>query len=1320
MTRSKVLKFIGEIFISSFLVFLIVLSISLTIIIFINNHQAILKQFGVYIKDDCKFHLDKIQCSYIEITDKKSYTVKIQNFLADINWNNLYISNAKFINIKIDSINGNYRILKTEKKTKGIPVSPYFLTYYSDIDIDNIDFRISKEQKSFFIKNLSLKTEKNILKIKKTFKIYGKNIKELQNLKLQKDLTLEIKELKTYVFPENFYIDKAKIKTLGIDTNLAGSLNYNLSFNLFGKAYAKKLKLLGYSFEKINVGFKLKSPKFKIFEGFFKYSLKNIYSDDYKLKEIKGSLTLAYNKNIKGKNEVKVKKAESFNIYADFIKTVSEFDYDFKNKWLNTNNTISIGTVKFLDYTLNDINTTFKFTKKNKIKLDGEVKTQIISGKFSYKDTKENRFQFISKPVKIDKVISFVKDGFFEKDDIKNKILESIKGTVVLNLDYFIKKGIIDISSKLSHTEAFGLSFEKGRLETEIDIRNKTADYSLSLAKGNADIFWKGFFEKGYLQSSFTGKNISLDNLMFTKPAGFGGIYSGKGKVYGKLKDLKVEGEGTAHILTYKEIKIKDVPFFLKYENFKIEITGDKKEDNLSAFVEVNFKPFNLLIDIYGENTKLTYIQDYLKNMLPVVFDKVTPKKATGEVKINVKKGYWSIGLNIDKGTAVLEPVEQEVFGNVEGIISKDKKDIKVNFYKKNFTVLSQTFSDFNGRFLMEDEYGYLSFDLNGYKYFDTFNTKFDLFIYFDKKRVSGVVTNFSNIKDINLKSEIYSYMEGDFEKVKGIVVPKIYYGREKAVKADISYTVDILENGTDVLVTSKNSEIHLKKEAVKILPLNTVLVLKNFNLNAKYRKNKPLYILTEVDKVSLLNEDFVLTKKVGLPLIYFDSFKSELKNYVFTIKRFKYNGALLGFLDTFTYNLKTENLNLFSKGKVNKEILPQLIQLFTLTGDISYQIYFNDKINKLKKNLVVYVVSNDLKLWTPFTKGIINFEKFSILYKNLLKVNIFGKSQSPLFGESSVEMKGKATLEPLNYDFTFKTNMITVKYENIFVGNVNSFLNLKNINGDFLLKGNINLSGRSNLDPSLFKERKEKETPKFFEKFKLDINASTYSPLYIYGDWGKAYAEGELHISGDLAKPLINGEFNIVYGKIYVLKNQYNVDYMNIRIINNSPYINARLSTSIAQTFIFINVTGPIDDLRFDYSSTPPMTKEQILATLLLKETPATISELSLFSAIGKFIRAITPFTGEEEGGLFNTGFEISIFPRYSPVEGIVPAIYARKSLTRKIYLALSRALGPIQEFTGWYEAGYKITEKASIALKKYETDITEVEIVFSLPFDF
>jgi len=53
-------------------------------------------------------------------------------------------------------------------------------------------------------------------------------------------------------------------------------------------------------------------------------------------------------------------------------------------------------------------------------------------------------------------------------------------------------------------------------------------------------------------------------------------------------------------------------------------------------------------------------------------------------------------------------------------------------------------------------------------------------------------------------------------------------------------------------------------------------------------------------------------------------------------------------------------------------------------------------------------------------------------------------------------------------------------------------------------------------------------------------------------------------------------------------------------------------------------------------------------------------------------------------------------------------------------LYIALSRALGPIQEFVGWYELGYRITERTSIVFKKYETNLNEIEIMFGFPFDF
>jgi len=208
----------------------------------------------------------------------------------------------------------------------------------------------------------------------------------------------------------------------------------------------------------------------------------------------------------------------------------------------------------------------------------------------------------------------------------------------------------------------------------------------------------------------------------------------------------------------------------------------------------------------------------------------------------------------------------------------------------------------------------------------------------------------------------------------------------------------------------------------------------------------------------------------------------------------------------------------------------------------------------------------------------------------------------------------------------------------------------------------------------------------------------------------------------GTAKKPSINGYINIVYGKISYLKNKYNIDFAKIKIIDNEPYISARLSTVVANTFIYININGNLKNPKLSFTSIPPKSQNEILSILLLKDTPSTFEAIPLFSAIGRLLYMFLPFGTEDETGLFNTGFNVMINPSYNPIYGITASIYARKNLTRRFYIGLSRPIKEVEGINifGWYEIGANITEKTSVQFKWFENQDKEIQLMFSLPFDF
>ncbi|NPA53952.1 MAG: hypothetical protein GXO21_04720, partial [Aquificae bacterium] len=358
-------------------------------------------------------------------------------------------------------------------------------------------------------------------------------------------------------------------------------------------------------------------------------------------------------------------------------------------------------------------------------------------------------------------------------------------------------------------------------------------------------------------------------------------------------------------------------------------------------------------------------------------------------------------------------------------------------------------------------------------------------------------------------------------------------------------------------------------------------------------------------------------------------------------------------------------------------------------------------------------------------------FDTFDILVKKgLARINIKGKTSSIISGESKLDINGTVDISTLKNKLQIATHLLPVRYPSIFEGSLSSDIKIHSKKERILkhyIEGDISVSGRLRLDPDIQKQLSKsssngKNEEKNLENIVLNLSAKTFSPVYIYGKWGNAYGEGVLKIKGTAKKPVVNGYINIVYGKINYMKNKYNIDYAKVKIINNQPYISARISTVVANTFIYININGNLQNPNLSFTSIPPKSKNEILSILLFKDSPGALESIPLFTALGKLIYAFLPFGTEDDSGLFNTGFNVTIIPSYNPLYGITASLYARKNLSRRFYIAFSRPIREVEGINifGWYEFGINITEQTSLQFRWYENNDEEVHLMFSLPFDF
>ena len=1292
----KLTKIFFRIFISAFIAFLSVSIIILIILLLIVNHKVFLKYAGIDIQHDCQIEKGHFICSYYKATDKNGrFEVSFNDIEGYIILHN-FLSDKPIFQAKIDKFSGFYNPNKKGKNKQSLLPIYYFYIFskFVNINLQNGKFTI-KAEKTIKISDINLNIKNSLIYNKNPIKITFKNNKASVN-KLYLKLTEYTAFLEDLSGDFEFLNNKLYFSS-------SGFLTITRKFYLNGT-----IKALNFSF---------KENKIKSLKAFFsikkttKYRPINIrvltatedfFNSKEKLKISKISTIDQYIlKNIDdfyGNSNVYIN-----NIQIDKLKinqTDINFSLEKKKDRLKGKTKINIFDISLKQRNLKEIFIDVSFLKWKFNQVNGFIKTPIIKANFSYEDAKAPVFKLNTEDIKLKKIIDFINP--------KKRNLFLIEGTSKISLTYFPDSSTANVDIKTKNLNLFGILFKNSNTLLKIDILKNKVNITGTAENKTTRVFYAGNIKNKNIYLNVNYSNLDLKDLIFTKKFEFSSIVSGNGYIKGNLLSPEIVLYGTADQMKYKQILLKDINYSLFYKKKQLVVVGEKKEKNILANVFVKFVPFSMLIDIYGKNSDITAVNPYLTSLLPKVFEKIKPEKATGNVKIKVKKNFWNVYLDIEKATAFLTPIKDVIYGYGKGTISKEKSNLKIKFYNNQINIFGKKVS-IKGNFELLNKDFFIDLNSDRFDGLDKFKGNGFLFTQLEKNSIIGNFWIEGEKGQIELSDE--TLISGTLEKIGGISKLKVKQDNQLNLDTTLNYLVNIKEKQISSRIFTENILLRIYTDDTN---QNYSLLLDKINIDVLLEKDKLPKATADINSINVSTSNINLLKS--------DKIRISFENMKLLVDSFKYHGLLNGTIKKLVYDLKNENLFLYTTGNIGKELIPEILQFFSLKGDVAYQVLYEGNIKKIKEDIYVKFYSNNLIIRTPYVIGSIDIDKFLVEYQKELKINITGKTVSSLFGENPIQIRGTANITPLIYNLKTIFEMLPVKYENLFVGTVNSNLDIITKNQqNHIIKGNISVSGRSKLPISFLTEKRAiEEKPLIFEKISLDINVDTFSPIYVYGSWGNVYAEASLRITGTLAKPVLNGEIDITYGKIYIAKNLYNVDFINVRIIDNKPFVNARLSTNVAQTFIYLNITGPIDDLQFEYVSTPPKTKEEILAILFLKETPSALAELPFFALVGKLIKAIFPVS-PEKGGIFQTGFEISINPKYSPIQGIIASIYARKSITRRLYIAISRPiLQTVTELFGWYELGFKITERTAIVFRQYENNITETEITFSLPFDF
>jgi len=1325
-----------------------------------------------------------LKCENLDLKNRKSPVKEVNRF--KLKGKNVVLklkSNFK-VDLEIDNLDLELELTPSEKKEKGIKT---FKSAFVQRAINSLNLKVNSGvvkiiygKDKIRIENINLKLHNGNIETKKPIKIvYNDQYVELVKLKgvfkdnifflhnasiklpdyKQKNLYVKFNEVVDLKGKYDFSEGKLELESLtdGVlvvfkdkDKDIKAEID-----NIKIKTYIEDnlLDLNGGAISEINM--KLGENRFRLVDTqlALKYKQKDL-KDNYSL-----NLVIPLTEMRLGEKFLYIR-----NINASLVGTLKG-----KNRLV-----VSFPVGKIKDFA--KLDTTFYLKNNQLADLSSVLSIYGLGEKVIDIKLKKDNLNILLSRINIDGTLKFL-NALKNSDEFKEFDIKSIYNLINENkksMSNFYILGRADINLKTKNI--------KSNLEIG-DIANKYIKEYLNINKVRAKGQVEGNIDKR-INVDFTlfGDNKSvfqlkgyIDKLKYTriniKSAKPIGIKANKDTyIQATIKELVIKGElGNLKIDTkarIKEIKYKknsfktpldlNLTYLIKEGLIKTNITGEGIKGDIDYKIKDNNLNLNLALNNYPISTlEIEGIPKYIK-------PKRLSLNLTGDIKIKkevaynikIKDGIVNLGINkLDENGKSSFRIDNVAF-RFDGNITNKDKQLNITTRNNNLKIY---LSD------KEIEVGKLDLDLelqNNKLYgnylvstlkeknqpiLEEFSTEGDLELDLDKKKLE--LTGGGNVKqqEISLKYEIFANGNiGENLRIDGDIKLNSSTYSKYIDKNTIQFSIYNKNKTPNFEANSTNINLHIKDYKVALM---------NLNLKGKLQDG----IKTEID-----GKNLKIIDKYNMEVIKIPTLKTYMENEEIYIKEpINFYGLVKGKLEKFRYNISKKTIDIILDGLLNSDLLSQFIVFGIVKGDIKIYAEYKGNIQNFPKGIYAQITADKFVFKNRFIRDRLVSKKLVLTLKDgILSADIYATSDTNQ--KLDLKLIGKTEFRKLlenqravnKFDITGKN--ISIKYKSIFRGKVDDtdikvvvrkgqttnknkqLEQIKSLNID--VDGKLLFSGRIHVNREFIKEfvnkdkkRVEKKKNPLIEELKkhinLSINIRTTNPLLIYGNFGDAYMSVNIYISGNLEKPIVNGELNFVYGKINLFGIKYNVDYFNVIISGNKPFINARLATMIKDTIIRITIYSTYDQPEVIISSIPPKPQRELLAMLFFKDITSAVGNLTtgmlpLFRDIGALLRAILPSEEgrEETEGIFNTGIEVSITPEYSPTEGLIPFVNVKRPLTKRFYIAVSKALIQNENLTetGWFEFGTKLTERTLFRYRKFDSGIIDYGFTITTQFDF
>jgi translocation and assembly module TamB len=253
-----------------------------------------------------------------------------------------------------------------------------------------------------------------------------------------------------------------------------------------------------------------------------------------------------------------------------------------------------------------------------------------------------------------------------------------------------------------------------------------------------------------------------------------------------------------------------------------------------------------------------------------------------------------------------------------------------------------------------------------------------------------------------------------------------------------------------------------------------------------------------------------------------------------------------------------------------------------------------------------------------------------------------------------------------------------------------------------------------------------------FLRNIQFDVRIRTTPNATLISQYTQdIQTDADLRLRGSLIKPVLLGRVQIHEGLVQFFGNRYTISRGEMLFYSTAtlaPSIDLDLETRIRGITVYLNVSGPLNRLKVNYRSDPPLQANEILALLTVGRAPA-VQSTALPTATGAGNPAVTEdSTNSLLGGAlsgavserverFFGASRIKIDPQVTGVDNLPQSrITVEQSISRDVTLTFVTNLNRAQQQVVRFE--WNLSREWALVSERDENGVLSVDLLLKKRF--